>query len=667
MTEPVSIDDRSIEKIVRGIRGSGGNSSSSAPSSSGLSNMIPESIFGGATATVKNFAQGAGDILDKWRASNSNFGLSMNGDAGQLTASITKTRMSFEEFTDAIEYGKTGFASIGGTMTESGKIFLKVSTELSDFDGNNLQLMGYQQGEYNKLLSITMASSRTLNFYNAEDQKKARESTVALATEMDKMAKLTGVSRKEQEENLIRVQNDMKFKAKLLQLEAQGVDTTQLQEGYKNALAAGTGEFFQQQVTGGEKTQAAIDQGMIMGATLVDKTNQSIQQMTSSNLEDRKKGLDNLTLTQEETKARVLSEQTWLNLAATQNSELSTHLQELMLKSSVTGGDATVKYARDNGITIAEAVNARLETIKKDQKMQNVEGTQITGAAVTQALITTQTSVLDLQKKYGEFQESMNISMARQLDKMNVIEKLNAMRAEKDGKAFADSLAGLGPALDKINTDLKNGQVTKNIVEDVTKLFKAGIEAALSTTANVIDMGANAVGVKIEPTAADTRTDKPPGHIKQGRAGGSKEATGQWFENFGSGTDMTLHNMEAIVPKEKMPEFISDMQKQLMGKTSPNDSFAQLENISKSNLAKLESSDMYKKNNPEPPVTQPPKPEENKPTIETGTVSLKDINDQLTKLNTVMVKLVTNTNEMVDNSSKQYRATKQLSPNINAR
>ena len=222
-----------------------------------------------------------------------------------------------------------------------------------------------------------------------------------------------------------------------------------------------------------------------------------------------------------------------------------------------------------------------------------------------------------------------------------------------------------GEIPDKIQKTLKEGITSANIGGIFKSAAEQGLKGLTNITADLIQLSGPMAGIPIENLTATGQEIPVP--KKQGRAGGSKEATGSWFESFGSGTDMTLHGSEAVVPADKIKEFITDMQQQIMGKKSSNDAFSQLEQLTKNNLATLESSDLYKRNNPAPPISQLTGTDETKPTIETGTVSLKDINDQLTKLNTVMVKLVTNTNEMVDNSSKQYRATKQLSPNINAR
>jgi hypothetical protein len=63
--------------------------------------------------------------------------------------------------------------------------------------------------------------------------------------------------------------------------------------------------------------------------------------------------------------------------------------------------------------------------------------------------------------------------------------------------------------------------------------------------------------------------DTPPGQrIVPKREGGSKEATGNWFEDFGVGKIMELHKKEAVVPEAKLPEFMKDMMGQMQTATS---------------------------------------------------------------------------------------------------
>ena len=52
------------------------------------------------------------------------------------------------------------------------------------------------------------------------------------------------------------------------------------------------------------------------------------------------------------------------------------------------------------------------------------------------------------------------------------------------------------------------------------------------------------------------------------REGGSKAATGNWFEDFGVGKIMELHKKEAVVPEAKLPEFMKDMMGQMQTATS---------------------------------------------------------------------------------------------------
>lgn len=679
--QQVEFTDRSIEKLVRGITGSSsGNSrpsfssssSSSSSSSAGFDTLIPKTgILGTVADAMTSVINKASKDIEQWRFTNSNFGMAMNNDAGQLNASVTKTRMTFNEFIDSVEYGKIGFASIGGTMTESAKVFLKVSTDLSDVNGDELRRMGYEQGEYNKLLAITMSSSRNLDLQKKEDQIIARESTVALASEMDKMAKLTGISRKEQEDNMLAVQNDMRVQAKFREMDKQGLDTKELRQQYAKATAMGDGarESMQQIITGGQMSQKAIYYNMQTGAELHSAQSAATRQMMSASAEERAAGKRNSIIAQETAKAKLLSDTSLNNIMMTQNNTEYVEMLAENQRGAIKGqGEATIKVARENGISLNEAVIKRYDNIEKDQQGFNIEGQKAPGTEKTEFDLKLGTTMLDFNKKLGETQESLNNAWGIETEKLALLKNLNDMRT-MDGKAFADNIAGMGDAIDGFNKSFSNGSATEDLIKNIQNLFEAAGETAIKGVAKGIEMGTNRMGADITPTPAVTGTlINPPGYAnkKQGRADGSKEATGQWFENFGSGTDMTLHGMEAVVPKDKIPQFIADMQQQMMGKKSPNDAFTQLENISKSNLTKLESSEMYKRNNSAPPVT--PAPAETKPqSIETGTVTIKDLNDQLTKLNTIMVKLVTNTNEMVDIENNIYRATKRTSRDLNAR
>jgi hypothetical protein len=145
-------------------------------------------------------------------------------------------------------------------------------------------------------------------------------------------------------------------------------------------------------------------------------------------------------------------------------------------------------------------------------------------------------------------------------------------------------------------------------------------------------------------------------------ANGTKESFGDWFgKDFGTGMSAILHGNEAVVPKGKVPEFLADMQKTMGGKQANI-----IENMM--NSVSMTSSNLMNQM-PQPtiePVNQAPQVTQ-EPSSGASDITLKDINEQLATLNTSMVKLISTTSDMLETTDKQYRATKQLSPNLNAR
>ena len=661
------LDNEDYDGIAKALRKSGGgNSSPSSGSSSGgsLTSMIPDNMFGGASNVIKKFVANTEETMNDWRSANSNFGISMNNDAYGLKAGVIKTRMSFEEFSESVEAGRIGFTSIGGTMTESAKIFMKVSTSLSDYDGDKLKMMGIQQGEYNKLLAITMSSSRHLNLEKAEDQEIARRSVLAMATEMDKTAKLTGLSRKEQESIIEKNREDQAFQSRIRNLQKKGIDTSQITTAAEVATTSGTGDLFKQMIQGGKLSEESNTLLQLMGGDLSTRYRQTVEAMKSSNPAIAKKAAEDFGKINSEAQSAFLSDANNEYSASITNKQTEV-LQKAQNASEKYGGAGIVANMDKTGKTAAESYMDAAAVATREQQGLDTEGKKVTGATTTEALIKVESTLTDFRKKQGELVEAGNIGMAKQLELTGAMNKLRTLREpDKEGKPFADTLGGFGPVVDKFSKDLIDNKAIDNLPTRIGELFKTGLSGVTSLVTNATEIVLNGAGVPI--SQGSNQVIQPPGGK---HSEGTKESFGNWFgKDFGSGMLAELHGKEAVVPQGKITEFITDMQQQIMGDMkNPIDIVSQMREQFNS-VAKLQSADFEKPVLPNQSFQPPaqPKPEEKSPMV-SGDITLKDLNEQLIKLNTVMVKLVTNTSEMVETSSKQYRATKQLSPNLNAR
>ena len=661
------LDNEDYDGIAKAVRRSGGGGNSSASTSSSLGSIIPDSMFGSAATAIKKFANVTDQTMNEWRESASK-GISLNNDAFGLSAGITKARMTFQEFTDAVEFAQSGFAAIGGTMTESTKLFLKVSTSLSDYDGDKLKMMGIQQGEYNKLLAITMSSSRNLNLEKETDQNKARQSVMAMATEMDKVAKLTGISRQEQEKLLEKQRMDQKWQSTLRNLEAKGVDTTQLKLAQNRAELAGFGDVFKQMTAGGKLSEEAKTKIQFMDEDAsIMKSN--IESMKSLDETTRKSAFEKSEIDTSAASARFLNDEELNRISSTLDTGFAETIGKVQQAAQDSGMDAIVKIAKERGITIQEAEKIRADIVAKDSKGKTPTGETVTGAATTEALIKVEARITDLRKKQGELIEAGNIAMAKELEKSGAMGKLRELsEPDKQGKPFADTIGGFGEAIDGITKSLREGKFVENIGENIANIFQSGLGGVQTVVANAGEVILNASGVKIEDTGNEP-IPIPEGKKPTKLAAGSKETFGDWFK-----TPKDLIAMlsdggqpEAVVPEDQQFNFAMDTITKMFSDISTTDQKTQQTEKYKIQLAKLQSADIIpKQNQVEPQLPQPPQQNEPQQMTQTGAVTLKDLNEQLIKLNTVMVKLVSNTNEMVDTSSKQYKATKRLSPNLNA-
>jgi len=189
-------------------------------------------------------------------------GMSFGNSMNNIRMSAADMRMGLDEFTRFMGENQKSFASLGGTVGKGAQNFAEMS-KLMQANSEKLTQMGYGYEELNQILAIQVGASKA----KIEGDEAARNRQIAgaikLAEEMDGLAKLTGVSRKEQEETRKALQKDMAFEAAMRQ-ETRNM-TKEDAEKYRAAmmdLVATT------EATQGAAAGAAIKESIITGGSL---------------------------------------------------------------------------------------------------------------------------------------------------------------------------------------------------------------------------------------------------------------------------------------------------------------------------------------------------------------------------------------------------------------
>jgi hypothetical protein len=208
---------------------SGGSSGGGGGGGGGGSATVSKEATNTFNTTMKDAADAANKVtgaynkvapsiekgLDTWR-DLSKVGAGFSNDIVGMTAAAAGTRMPLGEFAGVIKENAANLSGFGGNVTRGGEEFARLSKRMfDDYAPNTDQLrqMGLTNKDLNELLMIQSVSTRSKMKDGDEKDKKLIENAMALGTEMDLMAKLTGKSREAQMEQQRKNQQDMAFEA----------------------------------------------------------------------------------------------------------------------------------------------------------------------------------------------------------------------------------------------------------------------------------------------------------------------------------------------------------------------------------------------------------------------------------------------------------------------
>ena len=660
----------------------------------------------------------------------SNTGASFGNSLVELRMASAGTRLPLREFSEVIAKNSTAFAKLPGGVNEGAKLFAKASEEMFDKSGliDNLTKMGYTSTDLNSILSYTISQQKRLNLNDAEATANAIKQAESLAFEMDAIAKITGKSRKEQEDELRKQKENGQVRAAVdlaLRKGGEGVKTAfdsmtaaskiagpdfaKLQEqmfamgrpskdmAEKFAMAGGEAQrLMKASADAAKRGDEATAKRLTQEAAIAYAANQRSEAMMTLASQGNQSAIesnqnvaafsDRMAATAKELKVdlntregqRKVLEKINADTAKEQksNGDGVTRTTKAVTNNlnDLSAGVQKATYGQlQNNKVIGKAFDDYYKTLDaakgKDNKIR-AEAEQKTDKALTNLLgmISDQRpdskSMIDaIQKGLAESKERGTGLTADSAEMRGLLAFLkndkskDALMAtmEKQAKAqnmdtnkYLQNILAQGPGATKQLVDAALSESNRRTAEEQRKARQTPGESRLEDVQNrrrkkeeaaaeEADGGGDTVSSLMRLATGDqglnVRVLSMPGMPQ--RQNGSVGSVGKLIEDFGSGTMAMLHGKETVMTENQLANLAKG--------------------ISKMNMAEV------------PQPTKKADTPSDTTAINSGTATLNDLNTSLQSLNMLMAQMLSSTNNMVDNTKRQIKATKGLNGNIYAR
>lgn len=243
--------------------------------------------------------EGVVDVLvqsvDNWQKF-SGAGLQFGGNALALNEAVKKTGLNFADYSELVEKAIPGFANFGEGLSRGAEQFGEASQQLQMKYGKELNMLGMTTKDVNNALALTIRGAGMIDAKNEQQMTSLLASAAQLAKEMDAMAKLTGTSRREQEKNIETMQNDVRVRARIIDLRKSD-PTGNIERSIDSTMKAGSSLG---QASQGALLESIAGRGImsseksaelqeVYGVKYVNMIKEIGRLTTSQNAEDRKR------------------------------------------------------------------------------------------------------------------------------------------------------------------------------------------------------------------------------------------------------------------------------------------------------------------------------------------------------------------------------------------
>lgn len=185
-------------------------------------------LAGAVGAVTTSFGMLAGYLQNSLEAFQdlSNVGGNFGNDLLELRRAALLGNLSLNEFSTLVKENSKLFATIGTNVSDGSRTFAKLSLDVRNFDSKRLRSLGYTVSDVNDMLTdyLDVASkSSDIQGDLAGNQEKVVKSAVKFGTELNEMASISGLSRKQISKEIKEITERGEVQAAMLLAQQKGV------------------------------------------------------------------------------------------------------------------------------------------------------------------------------------------------------------------------------------------------------------------------------------------------------------------------------------------------------------------------------------------------------------------------------------------------------------
>ena len=504
--------------------------------------ILPEFPGRDAFATAVEKIGNTGLAMNRSMMDSAKSGFTFSQNLGLYDEAVLSARMGLKDWNALIRQSGTELVGLSSDANKSGLTFLAVAKELQEDPGTRKAIVAGvgTMEEYNNALRMVSQAYKFQNLSNAQSTKDMADSAKGLVFELDMMARLTGKSRERMAKDIEEQNATAQMRLRIASMTKDEHDAYLKNQVVVQGLPKAAQELLTAYQTGGLRNARDRDNAAAFTGTNIEGIIKQVAAIKTDTPEAQDQRRQLLAQMQQELIAIGANKDRLENMSVLAGTDNAQAQRMGQVWADLADRSALAIKQQDEAAGRGETMATYITRIYEEAmaRIKRVGEKPVTpeekGASTSQMLNAFEAKIADL-----------NVAAA-----VLFVDKLNTAGGE-----LATNFEGMASATRPFTTE-----AFKNIGTNL----KGWMESLGYTGETVTPQDRN------NPMREDTirrlnggQPPVPPTNQTTpipSNARGTKDTFGDWFaKDWGNGGLSKLHGVEAVVPQEKIGEFIKDM------------------------------------------------------------------------------------------------------------